>query len=207
MNDVNMMLILGAALLAAASPGPATLTIAGTAMQHGRKPGLALAAGVCSGSLIWSISAAFGLSAVMLTNAWIFEVVRYFGAGYLMYLALRSALSALRPGAPELRASSVPSLGTAYIRGLALHLTNPKAVLFFGSLFAIGIPPGTEPSALLVVIAAIAVQNTVVFHGYAVLFSSSTASRVYIRLRRGFEAIFAAAFATASWQIFAARLG
>ncbi|WP_291732960.1 LysE family transporter [Leisingera sp. F5] len=206
MTEVNLMLILGAALLAGASPGPATLTIAGTAMQRGRAAGLALAAGVSSGSLIWSVSAAFGLGAVMLANAWIFEVVRYFGAGYLMYLALRSARSALHPGTPELKASAAVSLRTAFAKGLALHLTNPKAVLFFGSLYAIGIPPGTEPSALLTVIAAIAVQSTLIFHGYALLFSSSAATRIYLRLRRVFEAVFAAAFATASWQIFAARL-
>ncbi|MBY6056475.1 LysE family transporter [Leisingera daeponensis] len=206
MTDVNLALILGAALLAGASPGPATLTIAGTAMQRGRTAGLALAAGVSSGSLIWSVSAAFGLGAVMLANAWMFEVVRYFGAAYLMYLAIRSARSALRSGAPELRTSAAPSLRAAYAKGLALHLTNPKAILFFGSLYAIGIPPGTEPSALLVVIAAIAVQSSLVFHGYAILFSSPAASRIYIRLRRLFEAVFAAAFGAASWQIFAARL-
>jgi threonine/homoserine/homoserine lactone efflux protein len=207
MQDVNLMLILAAALLAGASPGPATLTIAGTAMQHGRPAGLALAVGVSTGSLIWSVAAAFGLGAVMLANSWMFEVVRYCGAGYLMYLALRSARAALRKGAPELRPAATPSLRAAYAKGLALHLTNPKAVLFFGSLYAIGLPPGTEPRALLIVIAAIAVQSTLVFHGYALLFSSAAAARVYARLRRGFEALFAATFAFASWRILAARLG
>lgn len=206
MENVNLVLILAAALLGAASPGPATLTIAGTSMQHGRKPGLALAAGVCTGSLIWSVSAAFGLGAVMLAHGWMFETVRYTGAAYLMYLAIRSARSALRPGAPQLRAPAAPSLRTAYGKGLALHLTNPKAVLFFGALYAIGLPPGTPVSALLVVMAAIAVQSTLVFLGYALLFSSGTASRVYLRLRRGFEAAFAAAFGAASWQILMARL-
>ncbi|UWQ83475.1 LysE family translocator [Leisingera caerulea] len=205
MENVNLVLILAAAFLGAVSPGPATLTIAATSMQHGRKPGLALAAGVCTGSLIWSVSAAFGLGAVMLANAWMFEAVRYIGAGYLMYLAIRSARSALRPGAPPLRASAVPTLRSAYGKGLALHLTNPKAVLFFGSLYAIGLPPGTPVSALLVVMAAIAVQSTLIFHGYALLFSSQEASRIYLRLRRGFEAAFAAAFGAASWQILAAR--
>ncbi|WP_264211733.1 LysE family translocator [Leisingera thetidis] len=206
MADVNLMLILGAAFLGAASPGPATLTIAGTAMRHGRKPGLALAAGVCSGSLIWSVSAAFGLGAVMLANAWIIEMVRYAGAGSLMYLALRSARSALRPGTAALCAAPAPALRAAYAKGLALHLTNPKAVLFFGALYAIGLPPGTPPSELLTVMGAIAVQSALIFHGYALLFSSAAAARSYLRLRRGFEAVFAAAFATASWQIFAARL-
>lgn len=74
--DVNLPVILFAAFLAAGSPGPATLAIAGTSMSSGRPAGLALAAGVTSGSFIWSISAAFGLGAVMALNSWIFEVFR-----------------------------------------------------------------------------------------------------------------------------------
>ena len=206
MDGVNLLLIMAAGLLAGASPGPATLTIAGTAMQRGRTAGLAMAAGVTTGSLIWSVAAAFGLGAVMLANAWVFEIIRYAGAAYLMYLALRSARSALQPGTPEMKSAAAKSLKAVYAKGLALHLTNPKAVLFFGSLYAIAIPPGTAPSALLTVIAVIAVQSALVFHGYALLFSSAAAARVYQRLRRAFEAVFAAAFATASWQIFTAKL-
>jgi len=205
MDGVNLALIMAAGLLAGASPGPATLTIAGTSMQQGRKAGLVLASGISTGSLIWSVSAAFGLGAVMLANAWLFEVARYAGAAYLMYLAFRSARSALRSGTPKMKSSRAKSLRAIFAKGLALHITNPKAVLFFGSLYAIAIPPGTSPSVLLTVIAVIAVQSTLVFHGYALLFSSATAARIYQRLRRGFEAVFAAAFATASWQIFTAR--
>ena len=207
MDGVNLLLIMAAGLLACLSPGPATLTIAGTAMQRGRKAGLIVAAGVSTGSLVWSVAAAFGLGAVMLANAWMFEAVRYFGAAYLMYLAIRSARSALTPGAPKLQSSVAKSLKSIYTKGLALHLTNPKAVLFFGSIYAIAIPPGTQPSVLLTVITVIAVQSSLIFHGYALLFSSAVAVRIYQRLRRTFETLFAAAFATASWQILTARLG
>jgi threonine efflux protein len=205
MDGVNLALIMAAGLLAAASPGPATLTIAGTSMQQGRTAGLVLAAGITTGSLIWSVAAAFGLGAVMLANAWLFEVVRYAGAAYLMYLALRSARSALLPGTSEMKSAQAKSLRAVYAKGVALHVTNPKAVLFFGSLYAIAIPPGTAPSVLLTVIAVIAVQSSLVFHGYALLFSSAAAARIYQRLRRIFEAAFATAFAAASWQIFTAR--
>lgn len=206
MDGVNLLLIMGAGLLAAASPGPATLTIAGTSMQHGRRTGLALALGISAGSLTWSFAAAFGLGAIMLANGWVFGVIRYVGAAYLLYLAVRSARSALRPGATQLKTSSSPSLKTAFGKGLALHLTNPKAVLFFGSVYAIAIPPGTAPTVLLTVIAAVSLQSAIIFHGYALLFSSASAARIYLRLRRVFEAVFAAAFATASWQIFTAKL-
>ena len=73
--DINLPLILLAALVASASPGPATLAIAGTSMGSGRASGLSLASGITTGSLMWSVSAALGLGAVMLANAWMFEVV------------------------------------------------------------------------------------------------------------------------------------
>lgn len=206
MTEVNLILILGAALVAVASPGPATLAIAGTAMQQGRDPALALASGVVTGSFFWSITAAFGLGAIMLANAWAFELLRYFGAAYLVYLAIRSARSALRPGTSAPLNLKTPSLHTAYGKGLALHLTNPKAVLFFGALYSIGLPPGTAPSDLVTVILAVGAQSIVVFYGYALLFSNAALARVYLRLRRPLEALFAAAFATAGWRILTARL-
>ena len=93
--EVNLPLILLAALIASISPGPATLALAGTSMASGRTSGLALASGITTGSLMWSLAAALGLGAVTLANAWVFELIRYFGAAYLMYLALKAARSAL----------------------------------------------------------------------------------------------------------------
>ncbi|MPZ10930.1 MAG: LysE family translocator [Kiloniellaceae bacterium] len=201
--DVNLTLILLAALVATASPGPATLAIAGTSMASGRRFGLALASGVTTGSLMWSTSAAVGLSAIMLANAWAFEVVRYAGACYLLFLAFKSARSALARHALPAARVAMPTLASAYRRG---HLTNPKAILFFGSLFAIGIPAGSPPEVLALVILAIGLQSLLVFHGYALLFSSPPLTAGYARLRRWFEAVFAVAFGAAGLKILTARL-
>lgn len=201
MSEINLPLILIAALIASASPGPATLAIAGTSMTSGRKAGLALAAGITSGSLVWSISAALGLGALMLANAWAFELMRYVGAAYLLFLGLKSAKSALTPGTPATRAIAAGSLSAAYAKGLALHVTNPKAILFFGSLFAIGVPPGSNPMDLAMVIAAIGAQSFCIFHGYALMFSTRGMTATYARLRRWFEAVFALAFGAAGLKI------
>ncbi len=205
-DGINLPLILLAALLATGSPGPATLNIAGTAMTSGRRQALAMASGVSTGSLMWSTAAAFGLGAVMLANAWVFEVMRYFGAGYLIFLAVKSAKSALTPGDLVTRGGRYASARRAYAGGLALHLTNPKAILFFGSLYAVGVPAQASPLTLLTIIGAIAVQSTLLFHGYALLFSSAPAVRVYLRLRRWFEGVFALAFGYAGFKILTAKL-
>ena len=89
MDVVNLPLILGAAFIATVSPGPATMAIAGTSLALGRRHGLAIASGVTTGSLAWSIAAALGLGALMFANAWLFEAMRYAGAAYLIWLALK----------------------------------------------------------------------------------------------------------------------
>jgi len=200
-EEVNLPLILLAAFMTSASPGPATLAIAGTSMASGRKQGLALASGILTGSLCWSVAAALGLGALMLANAWAFEFIRYVGAAYLLFLAARSARSAMRTG--EAATSIITgSLRAIYAKGLALHLTNPKAILFFGSLYAIFMPPGE----LVKVIAAIGTQSFLIFHGYALLFSNGAIARLYARLRRWFDGVFALAFGYAGLKVLAARL-
>lgn len=206
-TDVHLPLILLAALIATCSPGPATLTIAGTSMMHGRRFGLALAAGVMTGSLMWSVAAALGLGALMLASGWVFEVMRYLGACYLLYLAYKSARSALTPGRMEARRIATPTLRSAFGRGLALHLTNPKAILFFGALYSLGLPQDASGSALALVIVAVGLQSACVFFGYALLFSMPPMVAGYARLRRWLEAAFALAFGVASVKILTARLG
>ena len=206
MPEINLPVILLAALMNTASPGPANLTIAGTAMQDGRRHALALAAGVLTGSMVWSTLAALGFSALMLTNAWLATGMRYFGACYLLYLAFRSARSAVQNSAVQVATGPAMPLHLLYLKGLALHLTNPKAILFFASLFAIAVPPGTPSQTLAVVIGAIALQSAGIFIGYALLFSSPVAVKVYIRLKRWFEATFALMFGAAAIKILTAKV-
>ena len=79
---------------AGGSPGPATMSIAGTSMQSGRRAGMFMAFGILFGSACWGLAAAAGLSGLMLANAWAFEILRYAGAAYLLWLAVKAARSA-----------------------------------------------------------------------------------------------------------------
>lgn len=203
---VNLPIILSAAFVATASPGPATLGVASMSMGAGRQRGIAMALGVITGSLTWSAAAALGLGAIMLANAWILEAIRYIGAGYLLYLAVKSARSALHPHALTFSAADHLSWGAAYRKGLLLHLTNPKAVLFFGALYSIGVPPSTPLTTLLAVIVAVGLQSTLIFLTYAVVFSSPTVARGFTRIRRLFDGLLAVAFGYASFKVLTAHL-
>ena len=204
MDELNWPLMLGAGIIASASPGPATLGIAGTSMRHGRPAGLLLAAGIMTGSYIWSVTAAFGIGALLLTHVWVLETVRYCGAAYLIYLAVKSLRSAMVGG--DSKVAEMPAPRGHFIAGVALHVKNPKPVLFFGTLFSIGVPAGTSPAELALVVLIVGLNNGAVFFAYALLFSNSAIAKAYARARRWFEGVFAALFGIAGLQILTFRL-
>ncbi|UAB87970.1 LysE family translocator [Ruegeria sp. SCSIO 43209] len=193
-------------LMAGGSPGPATMGIAGTAMNEGRTAGLAFALGICAGSAAWGIAAALGLSAIMLANVWVFEVIRYIGVAYLGWLALKALRRALTSDEVALGNPVTGSLGTIFAKGAAIHLTNPKAILSWGSIYAIVAPNDASLAMLLGYFAMLYAGSLLIFIGYAFLFSSARMVNAYRRARRWFDFAFAGFFGVASYKILTVRL-
>jgi len=193
-------------MVAIVSPGPATLAITGSAMEGGRAPGLALAWGVVTGSAVWGLLAGLGLGAAMLSDAWIFALLRYAGAGYLGWLAWKSARAALRPGATRMARPVADGLRRVWARGALIHLTNPKAVLFWGAVFALAVPADAPVAVLWQVGLACLATSAVTLSAMALLFSAPPVARAYLRARRGFDAVFALLFALAALKILTAPL-
>ena len=193
-------------LMAGGSPGPATLSIAGTAMERGRKPAFFVSLGILAGSATWGIASALGLGAVMLANVWVFEVIRYLGAAYLLYLAVKALNQAFK-GSKTLQGrtfSGGPK--TLFVKGVALHLTNPKAILSWASIYAIILPADAPPSSLLICFVVLYSGSAFVFIGYAFLFSSAQVVAAYSRAQRLFNLAFAGFFGFASFKILTAKL-
>ena len=205
MTAVELAVLLTGWAVAVASPGPATLAIAGTAMGAGRRPAVALAAGVITGSAFWGCAAALGLGLVLTTNAWAFEILRYLGAVYLLFLAWRAARSALTPGGGARRMMQVGGLRTAYLKGALIHLTNPKPVLFWGALFTVAVPPTAPVSEIWLVLAACQAVGIPIFLGYAVIFSTPPMMAGYLSARRVFEGAFALFFGAVGLRLLLSR--
>lgn len=193
-------------MMAGGSPGPATLSIAGTSMDYGRRAGLIFALGILVGSASLGLAAASGMSAVMLANAWVFEVVRYFGAAYLLFLAFKALRSAMHPKSAMLTKSHGGSARQIFSRGLLIHLTNPKAILTWGSVYSIVLPANAVAGEVFQMFAILFAGSIVIFLGYAVLFSSPAIVQGYHRMRRGFDFLFAMFFGAASLKLLTARL-
>ncbi|MEL7171707.1 MAG: LysE family transporter [Pseudomonadota bacterium] len=190
--------------VAAASPGPATLAVAATAMAHGRAAGLALGGGLAVGLAFLGELAAAGLGPLMLESTTALLVLRLLGGGYLLYLAWVSARSAWRAGAGESAAPAVEGR-VAFRRGLLLNLLNPKAVLAWIAVLAIGLPAGAGFAELVTVTLACAAMGFAIYAGYALVLSLPPAMAFYGRVRRGLEAAFAAVFGYAGLRLIFTR--
>ena len=190
-------------VIGAGSPGPATLAISGTSMGAGRASGLMMAAGIVCGSAFWGITAALGMSALMMTHAWIIEVVRYAGAAYLLYLAVKSFRNAMRPGVAK---AVETSRGRLFAKGVLLHLTNPKPVFGWGAIYALALPTGAASAQVWQLFALLMGASMGVFFGYAVLFSSPRIARGYRAARRWFEFGFAGIFGAASVKVLTSKI-
>ena len=201
MTGWELTALLLAWALAGGSPGPATLTISGTAMARGRVAGVVSGLGILGGSASWGIASALGMGAVMLTNAWIFIALKYIGALYLGYLALKSFRSAWQGNAAKEQAALKGGLKRVFAKSLAIHLTNPKAILSWGAIYAIALPAGAPSSAVFVLFAQLVSVSALVFIGYGILFSSPWIVAGYRRARRAFELGFGVLFGAASVKI------
>ena len=205
--NANLLLAWSAYLVGTASPGPSNLAIMSIASTSGRRAALTFAAGVMSGSLFWAMLAALGLSAALTAYSGFLLAVKICGGVYLLWLAFKSGRSAWRP---PVRASSANALEQGmqrlYARGALLHLTNPKAILVWMSVAALGSSTGKEPTQMLTVVAGCLCIGMVVFGGYALLFSMPSARRIYTRIQRYCEACLALLFGAAGIRLLTSRV-
>lgn len=137
----------------------------------------------------------------MAANPVFVDIFRYFGSAYLLYLAYKSLRSAFKPNKSQKLDMKATSFKLTYLKGLALHLTNPKAILFFTALYAIGVPADATFTDLAIVVICVAGQAALVMHIYALIFSIPKVVSVYKKLKRWFEASFAAVFGFAGVKI------
>ncbi|MEX3952980.1 LysE family translocator [Paraburkholderia sp. EG287B] len=203
--STNLLLAYTAYFVGTASPGPSNLAILSIAASHGRKAAMTFALGVISGSMFWATVAALGVSAVLIAWSQFIVAIKIFGGLYLLWLAFKSGRNALSSAATSaVEVERAPTLTSVYLRGVTLHLTNPKAILVWVSIVALS-SNGTG-SAHSAVIAGCAAIGCLVFGGYAVLFSTASARRLYVRTRRALEGCLAVVFGIAGIKLLSTRI-
>ncbi len=136
----TLILFAAAAFVLTATPGPDMLLIASSSVSQGRSAGFMTYAGIAAGTYCHVLAAALGLSKLFLTVPIAYEIVRWAGCAYLLYLAYRtprSQSSAFSPSSQLKRLSST----RIFSEGLATNILNPKMALFVLALFPQFIEP------------------------------------------------------------------
>ncbi len=149
-SPTTLLLFVLAGAVLIAIPGPNHVYIVTRSLSQGRAAGLASAFGVEAGTLVHIAAAAAGLSAVVASSALAFDVLRYLGAAYLVYLGVRTLFrdEALAFGGG---AAPVP-LRRVFADGALVNVLNPKVALFFLAFLPQFIDPSRGPVALQVVV-------------------------------------------------------
>lgn len=125
----TLIVFAAAAAVLVFTPGPNTLYIIARSLQQGRRAGIVSSLGVETGTLIHVAAAAFGISALLVSSALAFNVLKYMGAAYLIYLGVKTLLTREKPAAAE--AVGERSLRRTFSQAVLVNVLNPKSALFF----------------------------------------------------------------------------
>lgn len=147
----NFIVFLAAAVMLNLTPGQDTMYIIGQSLARGRTAGVSSALGISAGAMLHTLAAAFGLSAILAASATAFEIVKWAGAAYLVFLGVRMMFE---------RAESLPSPeprqirphgywdSAAFRRGITTNLLNPKVAVFFLAFLPQFVAPNTQRTVI-----------------------------------------------------------
>ena len=158
---MSLFAFLVAAILLAVTPGPGIAYVVARTAAGGRSEGLASCLGTCLGGLLHVLAAAFGLSVLIAQSALAFNLLKYLGAAYLVYLGIRMWLRQ----EPTAAVATMAPQGArrALVEGIAVEALNVKTALFFLAFLPQFVDPGAALVPQLVLLGSLCVAlNTFV---------------------------------------------
>lgn len=145
---MNWVALIVASVVLAVTPGPGVMYVVTRTLAQGRRAGLRSVAAVAVGNLGNAVGAAFGLAALFAVSSFAFDIVRYLGAAYLIWLGVRTWCGAGTASAERVRARTLPAGGAlsrsgppVFRDGVLVALLNPKTTLFFAAFLPQFIDP------------------------------------------------------------------
>lgn len=153
------------------TPGPNMAYLAVLSASVGRRAGFAATAGVALGLLIVGLGAALGLAAVIANSRWLYEMLRWGGALYLLWLAWEGwrGEAETSPG----KAAAAPRDSRYFLRGLVTNLLNPKAGVFYVAILPTFVDDGRPLLGQTVTLSVVYVAVATLVHGTIVLLADA----------------------------------
>src|SRR6185436_13559001 len=173
----RLYFFLGASLALLLVPGPAVLYITARSANQGRLAGLVSVMAIETANFLQAVAATLGLSAILLSSALAFDVVKYLGAAYLIYLGIRK-LWTTDDGTEE-KAVKQESLWRIYWQGFAVNILNPKTALFFFAFLPQFVDPGRgSATSQTLLLGAVFVGLALITDSIYALLASSLAGKL-----------------------------
>jgi threonine/homoserine/homoserine lactone efflux protein len=180
----------GVIILAAMTPGPDFVIVLRSVLKAGRRSGMACAAGIASGVLVWAVVTSLGVASLLAASAVAFTVVKLVGAAYLVFLGVRALLAARRGGyEQEPDSGGENAQRGAFTAGLVTNLLNPKVAMFFLALWPQFLP---HDASVLDTAVMAGVAATAVLLWYLALANVAGVLRRFLtaaRVRRAIDAV------------------
>lgn len=181
---INFEAFLIAGLILNLTPGADTMYILGRSIAQGKKAGVLSALGISTGAIFHIIFATLGLSIILAESAMAFEIVKYLGAGYLIFLGLKTILKKA-DGKFELnKENETVNYKKIYLSGIMTNILNPKVALFFLAFLPQFIDPNYVQSSLPFLILGITFLLTGTI---CCLILALFASKLSDRIRKNFK--------------------
>lgn len=125
----TIILFFTASIALAFVPGPDNIFVLTQSALHGRKAGLLVTLGLCTGLLFHTAAVSFGVAVIFQTSALAFNILKFIGAAYLVYLAYQAFNSSSQT--TDNKKKPEASAKNLYFRGIIMNITNPKVAIFF----------------------------------------------------------------------------
>lgn len=145
---INFETFLIAGIILNLTPGADTMYILGRSIAQGKRAGVLSALGISTGSVFHIIFATLGLSIILAQSALAFEIVKYLGAAYLIFLGVKAVLKKADGKLELSQGGQTTDYGKIFLSGVLTNLLNPKVALFFLAFLPQFIDPGYAENAL-----------------------------------------------------------
>jgi len=173
----TLWLFVGAAIVLIVVPGPSVFYIIARSINQGKRTGMVSVLGVSVGSMVHILAAAIGISALLMTSSVAFNVVKYLGAAYLIYLGCKTLFfsdNSSEPASNEAPQIKRKKRSKVFYQSIVVEALNPKVALFFLALFPQFISPEAGSVALqFFVLGVVFIVIGIISDGMYVLLASA----------------------------------
>ena len=177
---MNVLLSIGLVqLLAVISPGPSFLITARTAVSRSRLDGVKVALGLGAGTVIWASAAVLGLHVVFESLPFLKSIMQLSGAAFLVWIACMI----FRHAAEPLQLEGDAATGNPFWQGFLTQISNPKVVVFFGSIFIAMLPADVPLWMSLALIFIVSFNEVWWYSAVALFFGAGPVRAFYIRAK------------------------